>query len=116
MGLYANTAATLPVVLLAFETSVVQRAIEIEAASVVAGHKLDQVSYPGVACPGKTRESHKGTGSLRQKHPLFAPGVKHRGMVNLVVIRLCGGCECRGDGVVPHTLLAVRLLVETEKR
>lgn len=41
---------------------------------------------------------------------------KHRGMVNLVVIRLCGGCECRGDGVVPHTLLAVRLLVETEKR
>lgn len=41
---------------------------------------------------------------------------KHRGMVNLVVVRLCGGCECRGNGVVPHTLLVVRLLVETEKR
>lgn len=56
-------------------TSVVQCAVEIEAASVVASHELDQVSYPGVACTRKTRKSHQGAGSLRQKHPLFAPGV-----------------------------------------
>lgn len=56
-------------------TSVVQRAVEIEAASVVASHELDQVPYPGVACTRKTRKSHQGAGSVRQKHPLFAPGV-----------------------------------------
>lgn len=108
VGLYADAAATLPVVLLSFETwyqwinelimvsckaishwaltqklvwtvalptSVVQSAVEIEAASVITGHELDQVPYPGVACTRKTRKSHQGAGSLRQKHPLFAPGV-----------------------------------------
>lgn len=56
-------------------TSVVQRAVEIEAASVVAGHELNQVPYPGVACSRKTRKSHQGAGPVRQKHPLLAPGV-----------------------------------------
>lgn len=59
----------------ALPTSVVQRAVKIEAASIVAGHELNQVPYPGVACTRKTRKSHQGAGSVRQKHPLFAPGV-----------------------------------------
>lgn len=99
--LHADAAAALPVVLLPLEafnqrtgrqsvsgrqhfdhvhedvppTSVVQRAIEVEAASVVAGHELDQVPYPGVACTREAGQSHQGAGPLRQKHSLFAPGV-----------------------------------------
>lgn len=41
---------------------------------------------------------------------------KHRCMIHLEVFMLSGGCGCGGAGVVPHTLLIVRLLVETEKR
>lgn len=59
----------------AVHTSVVECAIKVKAASVEARHELDQVPYPGVPCTRKTRKSHKGTGSLRQKHPLLAPGV-----------------------------------------
>lgn len=56
-------------------TSVVERAVEVEAASVVTGHELDQVPYPGVACTREAGQSHQGAGPLRQKHSLFAPGV-----------------------------------------
>lgn len=56
-------------------TSIVKRAIEVEATSVVARHQLDQVAYPGVSSSGEARESNQGGRPLRQKCPLFAPRV-----------------------------------------
>lgn len=56
-------------------TSVEQGAIKVEAASIVPCHQLNQVTDPSVACTWKTGERHQGGGSVRQKHPLFAPGV-----------------------------------------
>ncbi len=41
---------------------------------------------------------------------------KHRCVIHLEVVMLSGCCGCGVVGVVPHTLLIVRLLVETEKR
>ena len=58
-------------------TSVVQRAVKVEAASVVSRHQLHQVSKPGVARPGETGQSHQIAGALWQKGPFFAPQVWH---------------------------------------